>query len=100
DQEPDHRTRRFIPSGRSGAAKHKSTLRGTPKGAIMSVSERARLNPGIRKTIGILLRQFYEHFRSQGTPGRLTDIVTRQRPPERDSDDSSAPLSSDRRTDR
>jgi hypothetical protein len=66
----------------------------------MSLNERARLNPGIRKTIGTLLRQFYEHFRSQGTPARLADILNRQRRAERGTDDSSAPLSTDHRTDR
>jgi hypothetical protein len=66
----------------------------------MSANERARLNPGIRRTIGTLLRQFYEHLRSQGTPARLADVLNRQRQPEGGIGDSSAPLASDHRGDR
>jgi hypothetical protein len=66
----------------------------------MSVNERARLNPGIRKTIGTLLRQFYEHFRSQGTPARLADTLNRQRQPEHDTGDSSTPLAPEHRSER
>jgi hypothetical protein len=62
----------------------------------MPLQERVRLNRTVRQKIAKLLRQFYEHFRDQTIPTRVTDFLNRRDQSERRSDEGPPPASKQR----